>query len=470
MESYLKKNLTLFKIRFPQLYEVLAQEIKSFSSNIFSNIATSRDGYLIASDPIAGRLVALHSKFSVSRECNIDFDKDAIVFFGFGLGHGLLFTAKRFPDKAIVAIEPDVKHFLSALDLVDWEDVFHHKEFILLIASSTSDALAVINHYGADDCAVVNTPSHTAHEKEYFFNLTKELERLKEKERINRATLKRFAPLWKRNCALNKDRLKTQKNILPLKGGIRAPFLVLAAGPSLIKILPHLCKLKGRVITVAVDSALRSCKKFNFTPDFTLITDAQRAAYLHIAGVEGDVLIAPLEVYPAVFRSSFKKILLCKSATPFGEKEDLGDLDSGGSVACSAVNFSQFCGANKIFLSGLDLSYPKSGTHAKGCLTEIAAIERSNRLNPPFTFNARGVFSANTRIGEDYEGRPIKTDDKMTLFGYYLEKRIENFKDCALFTLNPSGLKIKGVAVTSIDELINLPPIRHDFFDFIKKT
>lgn len=502
MNTIYNKNLMYLKNRFPDLYKENKNLIDHFcdSDNVFMNIAASRDNLTTASQNIAGKIIAIHSKYNINNEsksaitsaikiraAELNYKKeeentfDNIVFFGFGLGHGVITSAADYCDKNIILIEPDFKQFLSALLLVDWQKVFLHNNLILLISATVAQCVTVINHYGVLKSIFIINQNHSAHDAQFFNDLQKDILKHKSKEKINAATLKRFGKLWNRNCKLNAATVKTLQSIAIYKKAFNnIPFLVLAAGPSLSVALPYLSELKNRCAIIAVDSALMACLKIGVSPHFVIITDAQRAAFLHIARAKcpNTILIAPIEVYPAVYRTHFKKIVVCKSAVPAGaffegSDKKAGDLDSGGSVACSAVNFAAFCqngnATRKIFIAGLDLSYPKSQTHITGGTGEVMALSKTNRVNSVVTTNAKIIFSANTKVALDYSGRKILSDDKMEMFAYYLKNRIKTFYNTQIFNISDSALKIDGIDYINIKELLKIAKVPNQLFDNISR-
>ena len=137
MNSIWNKNRSAFVSRFPSLEKMFASEIAGVdaickdSSNddppaigqpfSFWNIVSAKDGSVSAYE--GGAL--LHSAYNPKREAeqtvaNSDFAGcRAAVFFSFRLGYAVEAYARRFPDRAIIVVEPDAARFFASLALTD---------------------------------------------------------------------------------------------------------------------------------------------------------------------------------------------------------------------------------------------------------------------------------------------------------------------------------------------------------------
>ena len=276
--------------------------------------------------------------------------------------------------------------------------------------------------------------------------------------------MERFGELWISNSLKN---LKTSflcRSILPYKNSAeeKIPFTIIAAGPSLQKILPFLAEIKKRSVLVCVDTALKACLYQNVEPDFIILTDPQYWAFRHISDLksESSILITEASVVPQVFRFKCKEILVCKSNF-FLEQyfENLsyqkGTLESGGSVASTAWNFCEFSGAKEIFISGLDLSFPQKNTHIKGSQFEQKIHTESLKIASAQTKSLPLLFSANTQIGFDYNGKKVLTDNRMKMFAWWFESRLQKFPEIKTFTLSKESLKIPGIIPCEICDILS---------------
>ncbi len=390
----------------------------------------------------------------------------ATAFFSFGLGYTAIEYAKLFPNDTIILIESDPRYFFTALSLVDWSPLFSHANFIIALGTGIDAVVSLIEQTGGlNHTAISENASQSAHSADYFKALHSLIERNKRKVEINSSTLEKFSKLWLKNTCRNLHFLAEKRGITALKNSCPKdlPCVILAAGPTLQELLPHLAKIKKRAILIAVDTALRACLRAGVEPDFIVLADPQYYAWRHIAGLSSpsSILITESAAYPAVFRFQCKEIIMCASLFPLGqyiEKQigSKGALIAGGSVSTTAWDFARFIGANEIFCAGLDLGYPAFQTHIKGSTFEENLHAHSGRLSPAEYSGSRILFSAGIKSDKAYDESEILTDGKMKMFAWWFESKQEEFKESIKsYTLSPKSLKIPGFLVASAQELLS---------------
>ncbi len=445
----------------------------------FWNLSLSKNGLPVADE---GGL-KLHSFYNPEREAegllsNVRPDDCAIVFEGFALGYAVLLAAEKFREKSFVLVEPDPARFFSALCVLDFGNVFSLEKIALAVGSSVEETMKIINQSSVLKTRFVSVPSHTSHAADFFAALSDLVVRNRRKEEINAATTKKFGFLWNRNCIANAEKSVLCDGVDVFKNlaeGI--PFLLIAAGPSLNEILPYKDEISKKCVTVAVDTSLRTLLNADFAPDFVILTDPQYYAYRHLCGLRSpsSVLIASQDAYPGVFRFDCRKIVCASSRLPIGRFfEEMcgtkGDLGSGGSVASCAWNFSRLCGAKKIYLSGLDLSFPKKQTHIRGSTFEQAAHSSSRRIFSAETQSLPHLFSGSVREGVSYSGNAVLTDQRMLMFAWWFESRIAECPETRTFSLSGESLHVPGVHLSSLAEFLNEPDVLEKKSDFFRNA
>ncbi len=515
MISIWNKNISLFKNRFPALYETLVSEIPNFLGEEKTDNEIPKDSYLqILNEQFPfykfslaknGALttsensLAIHSAYNPQREAeqaaekNTDTQKEIFIFAGIGLGYLPQTCAKKFPQKTFVVLEPDAPHFFAALACLDFEELFKIEKLFFIIGASEEQAASLVENAGGfENAQVFLTNAQAAHAEKYFekfFSLEKQNA---QKSQVNTNTLERFGTLWLKNSARNLlemqrlcganiffDEAKyAEKNSLN-----SLPSVILAAGPSLEKVLPHLAKIKERAILIALDTSLRTVLRAGVEPDFIVLTDPQFQAAQHIAGLSSpsSILILESAVYPSAFRFDCRKKILISSLFPLGKFIESrlgkkGELSSGGSVATTAWEFARAIGSEKIFFAGLDLGFPQKKTHTKGSTFEEAAHIFSTRTNSAESALCKILFSAKNKIAFDYDGKKIITDERMTLFANWFENKIAAIspeKNSAhTFTFSREGLFINGIDFFPLEEFLEFPKIteqKKDFFEHAEK-
>ncbi|MCR5494885.1 MAG: DUF115 domain-containing protein [Treponema sp.] len=475
MNSIWNKNISLFEKRFPSLFNLLQEAIQGFSK--LEGSPKEKDLYpfwkIIPSKTnevtVEEKGIKLHSAYNPIKESQNLLLKqkdqiessDAIVFMGMGLGYTFLEAAKNFPEKQFILVEPDPNHFLAALLFLDFEKVFSCPKLILAVSCPPDQLMPLINQNSLEKTLFISVKAHEIHAEKYFSSVHELIERNKAKEKINQATLKKFEKLWRNNCRKNAPLINSLRGVNCLKDRFKdLPFLLLAAGPTLEEILPHLEEIKERCKIICVDTALKACLRQKVEPDFIILTDPQYWAYRHIAGLASpsSTLITEIAAYPAVFRFKCKEILLCDSQVPMAKEYssiEKGNLGSGGSVASSAFNFCIYSGAKEIYTAGLDFAFPEKQTHIKGSTFEESIHRSSLKNSTAETKSLPLLFNGNVTLAQDYDGKPILTDKKMKMFAWWFESRIAEVPDVKVYSLSAKGIKIPGIEVSSVKNLLN---------------
>lgn len=476
MNSTWNNNIENFRNRFPQLAEILSDRIETFEKNAgtekqeklhdFWQISQAKNGAFVAQE---GSL-RLHSAYNPQRESESavkameDKLKNAksAVFLGFGLGYTPIAVAMQYPTLPLILIEPDIAHFFAAMLYMDFQPLFKNPNIIFAVSCTPDQSSTLINQYGVENSVFFSVNAHQEHAKQYFDVINALIERNRQKEKINQATLSKFGKLWESNCRKNKDSFEKMPGVKQLEDTMKGkPFLLLAAGPSLDKVLPHLSELSKKMVTVCVDTALRACLRANVEPDFIVLTDPQYWAYRHIAGLKSpsSILITELAVYPAVYGFECKKIFVCNSQVPMAKNftdmaDKKGDLGAGGSVASCAWNLCRLLGGREIYAAGLDLSFPGKQTHIKGSTFEEAVHRSSTKISTAITISMPLLFGGNACIEKDYKGNPVITDQRMKMFAWWFESRLSECPDTKTYTICPEGLAVPGIIPVELSSIL----------------
>ncbi len=400
------------------------------------------------------------------------------AFFGFGLGYAALQYAKKNPNDTLILVEPDARYFFTALSVCDWTELFSLRNFIVAVQTGADVVVSLIEKAGGfDHCAIVANPAHMQHAADYFSALSGQISRNKQKDKINNATKERFSKLWLRNVCRNLEKFSICDGVnrYENKSPENLPFLILAAGPSLQQILPHLKLLKNKCVVIAVDTALRACLRVGFEPDFILLADPQYYAYMHIAGLSSpsSILITESAAYPPVYRFPCREILVCSSLFPLGKyfEEKLGkkgELSSGGSVSTAAWDFARLCGAREIYCAGLDLGFPDFETHIRGSTFEEKIHSLSTRLSPAEKSGVSSLFGANMTYERNYAGSPILTDNRMKMFAWWFESKCTENPGIKSYSLSQKSLKIPGFEVCLIEDFMKKSDVILEKNEFMK--
>ncbi len=467
--------MSLFKERFPKL-DGLLEEKKCNAMEIFE----AKNGQLTAKD---GNIM-LHSKYNPEKEAFAfikDFDGmkyDTAVFLGAGLGYAVIEFAKKNPNASLILVEKDSARFFTALSCLDWSDVFLHEKLVVALDTPLDVLEGMFSSIRADKTFVFRNKSHSAYDDGYFSSVEKIILKSRRKDDVNTNTLEKFSKLWLSNSCRNLNYLGSLQGIQKyFCRGKNLPFTVIAAGPSLEKILPYLSEIKKRSVLVCVDTALHACLRHDVEPDFIILGDPQFycAKHLDFLSSPSSILLTEIASYPSVFRFNCKRKELFSSMFPIGRYFEKimgakGLLQAGGSISTTAWDFARFCGSEKIFIAGMDLGFPGNETHIRGSQFEQKVFAESTRICSIENSNLQSLYGASPYFSTDYNGKKILTDKKMDLFKWWFEVqcRKADAMNAKTFTLTPESQKIDGISYMCMEDFMKLENVlerKKKFFD-----
>jgi hypothetical protein len=169
--------------------------------------------------------------------------------------------------------------------------------------------------------------------------------------------------------------------------------------------------------------------------------------------------------HPRVFEKKWRKRYLSSTIFPLGfyveeRTAPKGKLGAGGSVTTSAWDFARLLGANPIYVAGLDLGFPGRATHAKDSYFEKRALSRTARLKPAELESYLALTSANPSLMPDNSGGRVLSDQRMVLYSWWFEAKLQEYPEARTFNLSPYGLAIKGMPLASLSDILALPQRR----------
>lgn len=476
-----KKNIEAFKVRFLELFKILEKSLEILPEDI-EIIPTKADSKKYTAKY---KDQFLHSAYNPEREAekllDVELSKnqnsEVIVFYGFGLGYLPLVASKKYKDKTLVLVEPNVSWLSMCFANTDFTDVFKQKNLIFCIEANIQGVLKLLESLGLKNCCFIKNPIFQEHNKKYFLDLDSLIQRNLQKDSINARTLKVFSKLWFTNMCKNLNQLGEKQGIKVYENKAEnLPAVLIAAGPSLDRILPFLSELKKRCILISVDTALRSLLSYGIEPHFVVLTDPQyyNARHFDRLKAPNTILITELAAYPSVFRFSSRETFLCSSMFTLGQylekrTELKGKLGTGGSVASSAWDFARFIGCKKIYLAGLDLGFPQKRTHTKNSTFEQNVFTNCKRIQSSENSCVSALYGANTFYKTDYLQNQVLTDNRMSMYAWWFESKVAEFSDLEVSTITPEGLNIPGIKISSVENLLGIEENQKKIQEFIEK-
>ncbi len=467
--NYLELNLAALRQNIPDLYEKVVPLLDS--EQVFEIKETP------SGSPTAvykGKL--LHSAYNPVKEAektaalSLKGSETVCIVEGFALGYSVSAVLNRSGAITVIAVDNSLKRFAHALKARDMRDILLSDRVAFLIESGENSVSAVLRTSEPGEIAVIKNRNLTEIEDEYFSAVDNNIKRFTERKKVNTATLKKFGRIWIRNLIYNLCIFPEAESIDLLDNIFGSfPVLLLAAGPSLKEILPHIKQLQERFVTVAVDTAMKALSEAGVTPDFLVVIDPQywNVRHLDRTDLSGTILVSESSTHPAVFRKGHKRLFFAASLFPLGQfienftgrKRRLG---AGGSVSTSAWDLAHTLSRGPVYCSGLDLGFPDRETHYRGSFFEERVHHEAVRLSPAEDSAFRALNSAHPFYLENNTGGATLTDGRLIVYKQWFEERIEQSPERNTFNLSPKGIKIEGFTFTEPDSILDFPVIRDE--------
>lgn len=245
------------------------------------------------------------------------------------------------------------------------------------LACSRGDLSRIVNLYGQQHprrYATIRTPGCSL-DTATTNGIQAMLAQLVKRKNANQHSQDHLAPLWATNGLKNLPRVAKNPMVDDLRDAFRGvPIIIVGAGPSLAKNIDQLKAAQGKAIILCVNRALRSLQNAGVWPDFAINLEPQDVASqfvdIDLSGIPG--LILSVTSHPPLFDLEASRVLsfvsnLEAEGWMFDPKDQVNEIDNGGSVSCSALSLGIMWGCNPIMLIGQDLSFPGgSYYHADG--------------------------------------------------------------------------------------------------------
>ncbi len=389
------------------------------------------------------------------------------VVLGLGLGYHCEALLERFPDAKVLIVVKSVERFRRAIELRDLTFLLTEPRVQFLLAPKVGEMAVLLGPY--EHVTIHTVPlSGITRDDDYFASIDRAVAAYLERRTINLNTLRRFGRRWVRNLIANLPEIGEALGVETAYGALAGvPALVLAAGPSLDEVLPHLEELSRRCVIIAVDTALPRLKALGIDPDVAVVVDPQYWNSRHLDRLRFDrtVLVSESSTHPRVFRAFPSKPLLSSSLFPLGEYVErflggFGKLGAGGSVTTTAWDLARVLGCEPILLGGMDLGFPDRRTHCHGSFFEERAHTLSSRLLP-----AEQRAFAYLRDGGPFpvpanDGTLVTTDRRMQLYRWWFENQAQIYPKTETLNLSAGGVAIEGIPYRPAEECRSLPERR----------
>jgi len=263
----------------------------------------------------------------------------------------------------------------------------------------------------------------------------------------NRLTLIALGSLQVRNILSNLTLFPRAGDFAALSTSL--PVVVAGAGPSLEDVLPTLRAIRADVVLVAVDTALPRLLAESLCPDVAVALEAQTANLRDFLPPPSKTLLAcELSSLPSAARLFDSRV--CFFSSEFAPLRLFSRMAGAhilpcpfpalGSVGVAAVNAALRLTTAEVYLAGLDFSYPRSLTHARGTPYHLSALSQATRVIPPDVPFFRAVSARRRVQTEDKTGQKIFSDTVLL-----------SYRDGLGKVIGPAGSRVWDVSPSGLD-------------------
>ncbi len=268
---------------------------------------------------------------------------------------------------------------------------------------------------------------------------------------IERNTGLAYSRLWHTNYIKNLSALFRAVPHKAFSGAFEGvPAILVCAGPSLDKNMFRLKAAKGKALIIAAYTALKPLLDNGILPDFVFSIDGMQLR------LEDDSEIdAPLHI-PLVYTMQTDARLLKRargSLVRVGASMDLifplnfldeeEILNSGGSVACTMLDFVHMAGCDPIVFVGQDLAFTDGLSHMSG-----TTYDKYNR-------DPKAVEHCPIMV-DGINGEKLQSSNLLYSYLLWIEGFIAAKPPRYYIDATEGGAKITGTEVMTLKETINL--------------
>lgn len=299
-----------------------------------------------------------------------------------------------------------------------------------------------------------------------------------------------FERLWIKNSIWNlvhvAKKSPTRYPISSLKEKFQGLTAVLvSAGPSLRKNLPWLQTVRDKVFVFSCDTSLKVLIKAGIQADGVVTLDAQTNSFFHFMGESlnqiplfADLVSSPTLLREPMFQSVVHSVTakyqvdaegtLIREVTAGGELAEqvfteVGDIQSGGSVATTAFDMLRYMGFNSVYFLGQDLAYSGREIHSTGTHHNEKWLTLLGRKNSLERINEVIIRKRETRFVPKASGDgSVLTDYVLDLYRHWFEESAGSVSEMKLYNVNDEGAAIAGIQslspIQATETLTETPP------------
>ena len=391
----------------------------------------------------------LHAEISASKK---EYKVGTVLFvFGFSGGEYIRQLIKRYGNSIFYVIyEPNLMLMKKIFGKMDCSDILERKEVVIFAGNEKEQVME------NKMLQIVNNENYKMLFFEEMLNYRKLYpEKIEEYEKwivetgeqipILNNTVELFYDSHIDNSYYTSCDILFESSVVQIKKKLesidksKVPGILVSAGPSLDKNIEELKKAEGKAFILVVDTALKSVYKAGIHPDLTITVDPNKPLVLF---EQEQIIDIPMVVLPVsrkeVIRSHMGKRFYSQGESFIMNKLEMQKgieypvLETGGSVANSALALLLYLGFQTIIFVGQDLAFTDGKGHVKGAYEDEVA-------NKEYVDKNKFLLYV-----EDNEGGMIKTEAVFDRYRKWFEKKIEEYNNVKFINATEGGAKMNG--------------------------
>ncbi|VDN48537.1 conserved protein of unknown function [Petrocella atlantisensis] len=439
---YYDKNISVIKNKYPRLYEEL-EGIK-VDKQLYEVMRTKTNDWTVRVNKEEGRIL-IHSLYNPKREARkivedlYDSTASNYVFIGMGFGYHILELMLLSPNTTVYIAEMNMQLLKLALEYMDLEQLLLNENIKLYPIDDIKKLSTLIESFTfhGNYKIVIHPPLLNALPEKYL-SVKLLLEEFSIKVNSSQLHERTMEDNYYNNISLYNESIEV------LFGKAKdKPIFIVAAGPSLDKNITELRAIGEKGIILAVGRAVKPLVEAKVKMDYIIVSESSPLLYgMQLENVNVNCPIIALSTSDRkVFEyySGFKYIALQKDyelAEKFASTHGLQLVETGGSVATTALDVAIKMGCNPIIFVGQDLAFTNNKTHANH--TSSLQIKESKKL----------------RWVTDIKGEKVQTSINLNIYLKWIQDRIRREKEIVFIDATEGGAKIEGTKIMKLKNAI----------------
>jgi hypothetical protein len=397
-----------------------------------------------------------------------------LVVVGLGLGYLLDALERRGSTTNVLVIEPVPAITRAMLARRDWTSWLETGRLTMLVGpdyAGRSDIWSLFGR-GTETPPVIMAPIIEREFREEAAHATALVRQMIAGVKANEHARRQFAGRYLRNTLTNIPIIAAEGDVAALAGTFpRVPAVVVGAGPSLDRNLADIAKRDGKILVIAVDTAVRPLLAAGIRPHLVVTVDPSELNAQHLKDLpdsHGLWLAAEASVDPVVFPQfggrTFTFNVSRHHPWPWLDIQGFGrgTLRAWGSVLTTAFDLACHLGCDPIVFAGADLAYTRGLQYCRHTIYE-------DRWRDFPTDDARAeqfknYLNAHAHLAcPDVHGGEVLTTSHFVQFRDWIVSRAGEVPGRRIVNATGGGILHGGRIAQSAFSVLHLPKLSHDF-------